>query len=291
MDRAAIPIVADPAEMTAWSRRARAKGETIGFVPTMGALHEGHLALVRAAGERCTRRVVSIFVNPLQFGPKEDLARYPRDLAGDAALLARVGCDVIFAPTPAAMYPPGFTTTIANPALAARFEGAMRPGHFDGVLTVVAKLFNVVLPHVAVFGQKDAQQATLVMRMVDDLCFPLEIDVRPTVREADGLAMSSRNRFLSPAGRARARSISRGLFEALRLADAGERDAAKLVGAVRTSLRAESEVSEDYAALVDRATLADLAQLDRPALLLVAARVDGVRLLDNLPLTPPERGQ
>ncbi len=281
MTQDAIPIVADLPAMTAWSHDRRRAGETIGFVPTMGALHDGHLQLVRAARERCRRVVVSIFVNPLQFGPKEDLARYPRDLEGDRKLLASVGCDVIFAPTPEAMYPAGFTTTVANRPLSARFEGAQRPGHFDGVLTVVAKLFHVVQPNAAFFGQKDAQQCVLVRRMVDDLRFPLTIEVLPTVREPDGLALSSRNRFLSPAGRTRALAISRGLREAERRFAAGERDASVLVAAVRDSLRAQPDVAEDYVALVDRATLDDVATCDRPALLLVAARVDGVRLLDN----------
>lgn len=276
-----IERIREPAAMAARARALAAAGRALGFVPTMGALHRGHLSLVERARATCGAVVVSIFVNPLQFGPAEDFARYPRDLDADVALLGEAGCDAVFAPEAAAMYPPGSSTRVDNAALAARFEGAQRPGHFAGVLTVVAKLFHVVQPAVAFFGQKDAQQCALVLRMVQDLDFPLRVEVLPTVREPDGLALSSRNRYLGAAGRVRARALSRGLAAAEARFRSGETSGAALVAALRAELIREEGVLEDYAALVDPATFQDLEVARAGALLVVAARVDGTRLLDN----------
>src|SRR5690242_7471431 len=199
----------------------RRSGERIALVPTMGALHEGHLALVDHARERASLVVLSLFVNPLQFGPNEDFARYPRDREGDAKLAEARGVDVLFAPPVDELYRAGRAVSVVPTALASRWEGASRPGHFTGVLTVVAKLFNIVQPHTAVFGQKDIQQATLIRAMVRDLDFPIEVVVAPTVREADGVALSSRNAYLGAADRARARVLSRAIFAMRDAFDAG----------------------------------------------------------------------
>ncbi len=266
----------------------RSAGGPIGFVPTMGALHEGHLSLMRRAKAECQLVVASVFVNPTQFGPSEDLARYPRDLEGDTRLCASVGVDAVFAPAPAEMYPNGFATWVnAEDETARRLEGQCRPGHFRGVLTVCLKLFNIVQPHRAYFGAKDYQQALLVRRMVRDLDLPLEIVVCPTVREADGLAMSSRNRYLDPAARAQAASLSRGLARAQAALSAGERDAAKLAGLIRAEILAAGPCAIDYAAIADPDTLAPVAAVDRPAVALLAVRIAGTRLIDNAILEPP----
>ncbi len=282
-----IERIETPAAMAARAAAFARDGARVGFVPTMGALHDGHLELVRTARRENDVAVVSIFVNPLQFGPNEDFNRYPRDLAGDVAKLAPAGCDVVFATNADAMYPPGFATYVVNDALTDRFEGAIRPGHFRGVLTVVAKLFHLVRPTIAYFGQKDAQQALLIRRMVTDLDFPLKVSVQPTVREPDGLARSSRNAFLSSAGRTRGLALSRGLRAAAACFAAGERRGAELIGAARRELEATPEVSIDYVALVDADTLDDVVSANERALMLVAARVDGVRLLDNALLAAP----
>ncbi|MBI4879093.1 MAG: pantoate--beta-alanine ligase [Planctomycetes bacterium] len=276
-----IPIVRGCREMTRLAREWRGAGAALGFVPTMGALHEGHLSLVKAARARCARVVVSIFVNPLQFGPGEDLERYPRDLEGDREKLAAVGCDAIFSASAQEVYPQGFATHVVNERLSARFEGALRPGHFRGVLTVVAKLLHVVQPDVAFFGQKDAQQALVIRRMVADLNMPLEIVVCPTMREPDGLAMSSRK------GRGRALALSRALAAAQAEYASGERSAAALLARARRELEETRGLSIDYAALVDPQTLADLERCEPSGLLLVAARVEGTRLIDNALLGPP----
>lgn len=288
MTDAPIPIVETIGTMKNLSRRWRSEGEVIGLVPTMGALHEGHLSLVRAAKAECTRVVVSIFVNPLQFGKNEDFTRYPRDLEKDARLLATVGCDAIFAARADAMYPPGFATIVRNDALSQRFEGAIRPGHFDGVLTVVLKLFNLVAPDVAYFGQKDIQQALLIRGMRRDLNLPLRIEVCPIVREPDGLAMSSRNVYLSREGRVAARALSRGLRAAEAAFVSGEREPSKLVALARGELEKEPLVTPDYVALTNARDLSEIASCDglHALVLLVAARVENTRLLDNLLLFP-----
>jgi pantoate--beta-alanine ligase len=263
-------------------REERSRGTTVGFVPTMGALHEGHLTLVDEARRRSGFVVMSVFVNPLQFGPHEDFARYPRDLAGDAAKAGSRGVDVLFAPPLAEVYPETPGVTVAPGPLAERWEGAVRPGHFAGVLTVVAKLFNIVQPDVAVFGQKDVQQATLVAAMARDLNFPLSVVVVPTVREPDGLALSSRNAYLSPTDRRRALVLSRALREVARAFTAGERHAGALEALGRRVLAEEPEVQVDYLAIVDPRRFAPVAVAEPGTVVAVAARVGPTRLIDNL---------
>jgi pantoate--beta-alanine ligase len=272
-------VIRTSAEMTAWSRAARARGERIAFVPTMGALHAGHVALLEEGRRRGERLVLSIFVNPTQFGPNEDLARYPRDLPGDLAKAAGAGTDVAFVPEAPDIYPAGFQTTIEVRELARGLDGLFRPGHFAGVATVVAKLFNIVQPDLAIFGQKDFQQLAIVRRLVVDLAMGIEIVGLPTVREPDGLAMSSRNAYLSRTERTRALSIARALFAARDRAAAGERDAGVLVEGARAALDVDRL---DYLELCDVATLVRLVQLDRPAVLLVAGFVGRTRLIDNI---------
>jgi len=256
----------------------------VGFVPTMGALHEGHLSLVRLARAHAGRVVASVFVNPTQFGPHEDFARYPRDPERDAGLLAGAGCDLLFLPEVETIYPPGASTRVRVEGPARGFEGDARPGHFEGVATVVAALFGLVRPDVAVFGEKDAQQLAVVRALVRDLHLPVEIVPGPIVREPDGLAMSSRNAYLSPDERRRALVLHRALDEArLRIA-AGERDAAALLAGVRRAIAAEPGVELDYAAVVDPLSFAPLERLAGEVVLPVAARVGATRLLDNLRL-------
>jgi pantoate--beta-alanine ligase len=264
----------------------RAQPRPLGLVPTMGALHAGHLSLVQAARRDCASTAVSIFVNPAQFSPREDFASYPRDLDGDLDLLRAAGVDVVFTPDTATIYPPGFQTTVTVGPLADRLEGAARPGHFAGVATVVAKLFLIVQPDRAYFGQKDGQQALVVQRMVRDLDFPLEIVVMSTVRDADGLALSSRNVYLAPEQRQAALALSRGLFAAQRLCSAGERDAERLRATVRAELAREPLAEPEYVSLADRETLEELDRVDRPALLSLAVRVGATRLIDNVLLVP-----
>ncbi len=260
----------------------RRTGATVGFVPTMGALHEGHLSLVRAAREASKCAVVSIFVNPLQFGPGEDLERYPRDEEGDLALLEKEGVDFAFLPRAEELYPPGFETKVVPGSVARDLEGAFRPGHFSGVCTVVLKLFNLVAPHRAWFGAKDAQQLAVIRRMVRDLSLPIRIEVGPTVREADGLALSSRNRYLAPEERAEALSLSRALFAARKLHGAGERSGRVLLDRARRELGAG--VVLDYLEIRDPHTFRPVPDPVENGLLLVAARVGSTRLIDNVPL-------
>jgi pantoate--beta-alanine ligase len=275
-------VVRTSAEMTAWSVAAHARGERIAFVPTMGALHEGHVTLLRDGRRRAEKLVLSIFVNPTQFGPNEDLARYPRDLPGDLAKAAGAGTDVAFVPEAADIYPIGFQTTVQVDELARGLDGPFRPGHFAGVATVVAKLFNIVRPDLALFGEKDFQQLAIVRRMVADLAMGIEIVGVPIVREPDGLAMSSRNAYLSAAERGRALSLSRALFAARDRAAAGEGDAATLVQAARAALDVDRL---DYLELCDAATLTAVARLDRPCVLAVAGFIGRTRLIDNVQLS------
>ncbi len=258
---------------------------TRAVVMTMGALHEGHLALVRAARARAEQVVVTVFVNPLQFGPGEDLDRYPRDLARDLGLLAAAGADAVFAPDVAEMYPAGEPDVrVAAGPVAEVLEGATRPGHFDGVLTVVLKLLHLTAPHLAFFGQKDAQQLMAVRAMVRDLDVPVEIVAVPTVRDTDGVALSSRNAFLSPADRTAARALSAALGAGERAAAAGE-GVTGIRAAAAAVLAAEPRVAVDYVAIVDPETARDLpADHSGPAVLAVAARVGPTRLIDNAPL-------
>jgi len=270
------------AEVRAAVARARASGARIGFVPTMGFLHEGHLALVDEAKRRAQFVVLSIFVNPLQFAPTEDLARYPRDAAGDAAKSATRGVDLLFTPGVDEMYPRERRVEVVPRGLHARWEGAVRPGHFAGVLTVVAKLLNIVQPDVTVFGQKDVQQATLIRAMADDLDFASEIVVAPTTREADGLAMSSRNSYLSPADRAHAAVLSRALFTMRDAFRHGERRVESLLSTGRAVMDSERSVAIDYLAVVDPATLEPAEDADEKSIAMVAARVGPTRLIDNV---------
>ena len=263
---------------------ARGEGRRVGFVPTMGFLHDGHLSLVDEARRRADFVVMSIFVNPLQFAPTEDLSRYPRDPDGDAAKARARGVALLFTPGEAEMYPRERRVEVVPRALHARWEGAVRPGHFAGVLTVVTKLFNVVTPDVAVFGQKDVQQATLVRALVADLNLPIEIVVAPTTRESDGLAMSSRNSYLSADERRRATVLSRALYAARDAFRGGEARVATLERAARSILDAEPAVAVDYFAIVDGETLEPVTTARGGAVALVAARVGRTRLIDNLVL-------
>jgi len=277
-------------EIRALSRSWKREGTRVGFVPTMGALHEGHLSLVRLVRSRCDRTVVSIFVNPLQFGPGEDFDRYPRDLDRDRSLCEGAGVDAVWAPSPADLYPEGFATAVeVEGPLATSLCGGSRPGHFRGVATVVAKLLLAVEPDVAVFGQKDAQQVAVIRRMAADLALPCEIAVAPTVREPDGLALSSRNAYLTPAERSQATCLKRGLDAASALFAAGQREPRHLLGACRAALESSPLARIDYLALVDAATLVPVEPtLSRPALLAVAVFFGRTRLIDNALLSPSE---
>jgi pantoate--beta-alanine ligase len=272
---------------------ARGRGATVGFVPTMGAFHEGHRSLMRAARVNHDTVVVSLFVNPLQFGPAEDLDRYPKDLTGDLAAAAAEGVDLVFAPPVEEMYP-GFPgrplTTVSVGGLTGGLCGTTRPGHFDGVATVVSKLFGIVGPCSAYFGRKDAQQLAVVRRMAADLCLPVHVVGCPLVREPDGLAMSSRNRNLSPAERAAATVIHRGLQSGADVVTAGERDAGKLRRVVANVLTTEPLVRLEYAEVVAGDTMVPLEVLDGEVLVAVAARVGGVRLIDNMTIHVDARG-
>jgi len=268
--------------LRAWVRAQRAAGRRIGFVPTMGFLHEGHLSLVDAARREADVVVVSIFVNPLQFAPSEDLDRYPRDLPRDWALAAERGVDALFLPTVADMYPPGSEVRVVPGATAERWEGEVRPGHFAGVLTVVAKLFNLVQPDVACFGQKDVQQATLVRQMVRDLDMPIEIRVSPTSRESDGLARSSRNSYLSAEERAQGLGLSRALRNGCELFAAGERRSASLEAAMRAVLASHPGVNVEYISVVSAENLAPVARATADSVVVVAGRVGRTRLIDNV---------
>lgn len=269
------------AELRVALREPRLAGRSIGLVPTMGSFHEGHLSLMRKARRDCDAVVVSLFVNPTQFEQTADLSRYPRDEARDERMAADVGVDYLFAPTVTEVYPPGFTTTVSVAGITETLEGSRRGrGHFDGVVTVVTKLFNMVGPDVAYFGQKDAQQALVIQRLVRDLDIPVRIEVCPTVREPDGLAMSSRNAHLSPEERARALAISRALENAVAVVAAGERDAAKVAGSARAEMTSEG-VEPEYFELVSTDTLAPASVIDDSVLAVVAAQVGATRLIDN----------
>ncbi|MFD5224172.1 pantoate--beta-alanine ligase [Microbacterium sp. NPDC058342] len=279
-------------EVRAAVRDARATGRTVGLVPTMGAFHEGHLSLMREARAQTDLVVVSLFVNPTQFGPTEDLDAYPRDEARDAALAEHEGVDILFAPAAAEIYPDGFATSIHVSGITDVLDGAARGSfHFDGVATVVAKLFGIVTPDVAYFGQKDAQQVMVVRRVVRDLDLPVRIRACPIVREPDGLAMSSRNVYLDPDARQRATALNRALDAAAALHAAGERDAARIVDAAQRVL-AEAGIRPEYLELRSNDDLRPLERVDGDALLAVAARVGAARLIDNHVLTSlVERGE
>lgn len=266
-------------------RAAVAGSGRVGLVPTMGAFHEGHLSLIRAARAACDVVVVWLFVNPTQFNEKSDLAGYPRDEERDAALAAECGADILFAPSVAAVYPAGFATTVTVAGVADVLEGALRPGHFAGVATVVAKMLNMVGPEVAFFGAKDAQQVAVVRRMVADLDIGTRIEVLPIVREADGLAMSSRNVRLDPDERRRATALHRGLTSARAAVTGGERDAGVLARVVQDEL-AEAGIAAEYVAVIDPDSFEPVEIIAGPSLIALAARVGATRLIDNIEVAP-----
>lgn len=276
-----MKVVRTIREMQRLATQMRARGK-LGFVPTMGALHQGHLELVRVAQQRCDGVVVSIFVNPMQFGPKEDYQRYPRDFARDRKLLREIGVDVIFYPDVREMYPENYSTYVEVEGLTQHLCGKSRPGHFRGVATVVAKLFNIVKPHIAVFGQKDAQQAFVIKRMVRDLNFDIEIVVVPTVREPDGLAMSSRNSYLTPDERQQAVVLYKALRHAEQLIKDGERDARKVKRAMRRIIQNSSSGRIDYIEIVDTDYLKPIQLIKNEILIALAVYFGKARLIDNL---------
>jgi pantoate--beta-alanine ligase len=277
------------AELRAALLPSRREGRSIGLVPTMGALHDGHLSLIRRAREDCDEVVVSLFVNPAQFNEASDLAAYPRDERRDARLAAECGADLLFAPAVSEVYPAGFATTVSVGGLSEPLEGVHRgPEHFDGVATVVTKLLNMVQPDAAYFGQKDAQQALVIRRLVRDLDIPVRIEICPTVREPDGLALSSRNAHLDDADRVRALALSEALAAAESAVAAGERDAATVAAAARAAM-APRAVAPEYLALVSPDSLAPVGRIDGEVLVVVAARVGSTRLIDNTLISPNGR--
>jgi pantoate--beta-alanine ligase len=280
-DSLGMRVITQPGPMQQAVVDLRRTGKRIGLVPTMGALHEGHLSLVRAARERADIVVATIFVNPTQFGPSEDLAKYPRTLDSDLQALSAERCDLVFVPQADEIYPPGFSTYVQPPAVAQPLEGVCRPGHFLGVATVVLKLFNLIPADFACFGQKDYQQLLVIRHMVRDLNLPIQIVPCPTVREADGLALSSRNRHLSPAQRQQALALPRALNRAEQLAAGGERSSAAILAEMRRVLITAGIERIDYVALADPETLAEKQSIDGPGIALIAAYVGTTRLIDN----------
>jgi len=282
-----MQVIRDLQDMQDLALAWRGRGETIVLVPTMGYFHQGHLSLMEYGRTQGDHLVVSIFVNPTQFGPQEDLDRYPRDFDRDCSLAREVGVDVIFAPDTTGMYPPGFQTFVTVEEVTRGLCGASRPIHFRGVATVVLKLFNLVQPQVAVFGEKDYQQLVTLQQLVTDLNLPVQVVGRPLVREADGLALSSRNVFLSPAERASALSLSQALFKARDLAANGERSRDRLFTALKPMFTCDPPINLDYLALVDSQTLKEIDTIHGPARLAVAAWVGQTRLIDNILLEVP----
>lgn len=266
-------------QVRAWKK----EGLTVGLVPTMGYLHEGHMSLVAASVKSCDRTVVSVFVNPTQFGPNEDLETYPRDFAHDCALLEKGGCDLVFHPTPEEMYPEGFSTYVENLSeMPKQLCGKTRPIHFRGVCTVVSKLFNIVTPDKAFFGQKDAQQLAIIRRMVKDLSYGIEIVGCPIVREADGLAKSSRNTYLSPEERKAALILSKSIFLGKKMIESGEKDADKIVAAMRANIETEPLARIDYVSAVDGVTMLPVHEVKSPTLFAMAVYIGKTRLIDNV---------
>jgi len=281
--------ISDPIDARRIVRAWQREGLSVGFVPTMGALHEGHLSLVRASAAECDRTVVSIYVNPTQFAPGEDLDKYPRRLEADCRLAAEAGADLAFCPTDRAMYPDGFCTYVVQEGLTDVLEGASRPTHFRGVLTIVCKLFHCVPADRAYFGRKDFQQTVVVRRMVRDLDIPVEVRVLPTVREPDGLAMSSRNSYLSHEERRQALCLYEALSEAVRLYRQGHTDADALRDAMRRIIAGAPLARPDYVEIVDTRTLKPVAQVTGRAIAVLAVRVGQTRLIDNMPFGEDER--
>jgi len=283
-----IQLVQSAGELRSAVSAARRAEKRIGLVPTMGALHAGHASLVDAAHAQCDFTVATIFVNPTQFGPHEDFQKYPRTLDADLKLLAQHGANLVFAPQPADIYPPGHATSIDVGPVSHPWEGACRPGHFPGVATIVLKLFNLVQADAAFFGHKDYQQSVVIRQLVADLNVPIEIVVCPTVRELDGLALSSRNAYLSPPERSQALVLSRGLRHAAELVASGQRDTGAITDAVQKVFATEPAVRFDYFAIVDPRTLAPVERVAELAIALVAARVGATRLIDNWRLELPQ---
>jgi pantoate--beta-alanine ligase len=279
-----VTTCAEIRNLVAETRKAK---RSLGLVPTMGALHEGHLSLVRASRTVCDWTIVTIFVNPAQFGPSEDFDRYPRSLEADLAALDACGVDAVFAPPSSEIYPDGFSTYVEPPRVASTLEGQLRPGHFRGVATIVLKLFHLIPAEAAFFGQKDYQQYLVIRQMARDLDVPIDVRLCPTVREPDGLAMSSRNRYLSPRERIQAAAISRSLQRAAQLVQQGERDAATITQAMRETLIEAGIGRIDYVVVADPQTLALVDRLEPPAVALVAAHVGTPRLIDNWMLVGP----
>ncbi len=280
-----MQIITSVSEMQTLAHQLRSSGQLIGLVPTMGALHEGHLNLVRLAAERADKVIVSVFVNPTQFAPNEDFNKYPRELEADIAKCTEAGADYIFAPDPSEIYPKGYSTFLSEEHVAKPLEGISRPTHFRGVTTVVALLFNICRPDLAVFGQKDAQQAAVIHKMVADLRFSVDVVIAPTLREPDGLAMSSRNRYLTPSLRTEALSISRALFKARDMVAAGELRSDRLVAEATHILAQHRRVRVIYVSLVNRHTMEPMREVvPGVSLLAIAAWLDEVRLIDNIVL-------
>ncbi len=281
-----MQIIQNPAEMQRFAEGERREGQSLGLVPTMGALHEGHLSLIRRCRAENDVAIMSLFVNPAQFNRQDDLDRYPRDLKRDSRLAQEAGVDIMFAPTGAGMYPKGYMTYVTVERLAERWEGASRPGHFRGVATVCAKLFTICRPHRAYFGQKDYQQSLVVRRLAADLNLDLVIVVLPTVREPDGLALSSRNALLGPEERRQAPVLSQALFQARDAVRAGERDAGLLAAAVEAHIRSAPLAVPDYVGVCDPETLEPLSEIGGRAVAVVAASFGSIRLIDNAILEP-----
>jgi pantoate--beta-alanine ligase len=276
--------------MKEYARSARGEGRVIGLVPTMGALHEGHTALVKRARQDCSRVIASVFVNPKQFGPKEDYKKYPRDLEKDAKTLGDVGVDALFAPDVADVYPDGFRTYVHVEDISERLEGRSRPGHFRGVSTVVLKLFEIVQPHFAYFGRKDAQQVRIISEMARDLNLDAEIVVCPVIREADGLALSSRNAYLNTEERKAATVLHRALVAVRNELSVGVRDALQLQGVMRRIIEAESLAIVDYAEIVSADTFEPVVRVARPCYAVLAVHIGKTRLIDNLLIEPASPG-
>ena len=279
-----MKIITSIAEMKEYSSAMKREGKTVGLVPTMGALHAGHLSLLEYARDVCDISIMSIFVNPTQFGPAEDFAKYPRDLAKDSVLAESAGCDAVFAPSADEMYTDGYGTYVDVGPIGATLCGAARPGHFRGVATVVLKLFNIVSPNAAVFGAKDAQQVVVIKRVVNDLNIPVNIITAPIIRDPDGLAMSSRNAYLTPNERKQAVNISKALFEAKTLFDNGERSAERIKESIVSIISGCGLIQVEYAEIVDAVSLCPLNSIDNTALIAVACRTveSRTRLIDNI---------
>ena len=278
-----MKVISDIKEMTSFSKKQTEKGKIIGFIPTMGYLHDGHLSLVKKAKEECDVVIVSIFVNPTQFGPKEDLAAYPRDLKRDLGLLEPISVDVVLNPEAKDMYPSGYNTYVnIDGDLTKKLCGAFRPVHFKGVTTIVAKLFNIVLPDKAYFGQKDAQQCVVIKKMVKDLNIPVEVIALPAVREQDGLAMSSRNIYLTPEERKTAPAIYKSLLTAKKMIEGGERKPEKVLTEMKKKLGEMGEIEMQYVSIVDAETLLDKINISGDVIIAVALKLGKTRLIDNI---------